>query len=124
MPVCFAKHCMKFTFRGFSGEMPPLLLMSSEPEEHCSRFWSISLNTDAGIHLVKRVEESKVSPRKISSSSSEAAIYLTATRGMGAPEPRICYERVESLCHSLNRPMLLYSALIGQVALFSHTLTS
>ena len=33
---------------------------------------------------------------------------------MGAPEVRICYERAESLCHSLNRPLLLYSALIGQ----------
>ena len=28
--------------------------------------------------------------------------------------PRICYERAESLCHSLNRPLLLYSALMGQ----------
>jgi tetratricopeptide (TPR) repeat protein len=26
----------------------------------------------------------------------------------------MCYERVESLCHSLNRPLLLYSALISQ----------
>ena len=24
---------------------------------------------------------------------------------MGAPEARICYERAESLCHSLNRPL-------------------
>jgi hypothetical protein len=29
---------------------------------------------------------------------AQAALYLTATRGMGAPEARICYERVESLC--------------------------
>ena len=27
---------------------------------------------------------------------------------------RICYERAEPLCHSLNRPLLLYVALIGQ----------
>jgi tetratricopeptide (TPR) repeat protein len=45
---------------------------------------------------------------------AEAAINLTVTRGLGAPEPRICYERVESLCHSVNRPVLLYSALIGK----------
>ena len=38
----------------------------------------------------------------------QAAAYLTATRGAGAPEARICYERAESLCHSLNRPLLLY----------------
>jgi serine/threonine protein kinase/predicted ATPase len=45
---------------------------------------------------------------------AEAAINLTVTRGMGAPEARICYERVESLCRSVNRPALLYSALIGK----------
>ena len=33
---------------------------------------------------------------------------------MSAPEARICWERAESLCHSLNRPLLLYSALQGQ----------
>jgi Protein kinase domain/NACHT domain len=44
----------------------------------------------------------------------QAALYLTATRGMAAPEARICYERAESLCHLLNRPLLLYVALMGQ----------
>src|SRR5271157_4583850 len=44
----------------------------------------------------------------------QAALYLTDTRGFAAPEARMCYERVESLCHSLNRPLLLYSALISQ----------
>jgi tetratricopeptide (TPR) repeat protein len=44
----------------------------------------------------------------------QAALYLTATRGMAAPEARICYERAESLSHSLNRPLDLYVALIGQ----------
>jgi tetratricopeptide (TPR) repeat protein len=44
----------------------------------------------------------------------QAGLYLTATRGLGASEARICYERAESLCHSLNRPLLLYLALIGQ----------
>jgi tetratricopeptide (TPR) repeat protein len=43
-----------------------------------------------------------------------AALYLTATRGLGAPEAGICYERAEALCRSLNRPLLLYSALSGQ----------
>jgi hypothetical protein len=43
----------------------------------------------------------------------QAAPYLTATRGLGALEARICYERAESLCHSLGRPLLLYT-LIGQ----------
>jgi hypothetical protein len=44
----------------------------------------------------------------------QAALYLSVTRGMQSPEVRICYERAESLCHSLNRPLLLYVALIGQ----------
>ena len=44
----------------------------------------------------------------------QAAPYLTATRGFGAPEARICCERAEPLCHSLNRPVLLHSALMGQ----------
>jgi adenylate cyclase len=45
---------------------------------------------------------------------TQAGFYLSTTRGLGVPEARICYERAECLCHSLNRPMLLYSALIGQ----------
>src|SRR5260370_20740439 len=45
----------------------------------------------------------------------QAAAYLTATRGLGAPEARTCYERAEPLCHWLGRPLLLYVALIGQL---------
>jgi hypothetical protein len=44
----------------------------------------------------------------------QAGLYLTATRGYAAPEVRFCYERAESLCHSLDRPLLLYLALISQ----------
>jgi hypothetical protein len=44
----------------------------------------------------------------------QTGLYLTATRGYSAPEALICYERAESLCDSLNRPLLLYFALIGQ----------
>jgi hypothetical protein len=44
----------------------------------------------------------------------QAGLYLTATRGLGAPEAQVCYERAESLCHSLNRPLPLFVALIGQ----------
>jgi tetratricopeptide (TPR) repeat protein len=45
---------------------------------------------------------------------TQSGTYLTFTRGFSAPEARICYERVESLCHSLNRPLLLFTALQGQ----------
>jgi hypothetical protein len=44
----------------------------------------------------------------------QAGLYLTATRGFAAPEARVCYERAEALCHSLHRPLALYSALMGQ----------
>jgi serine/threonine protein kinase len=44
----------------------------------------------------------------------QAATYLTAIRGLGASEARICCERAESLCDSLDRPLLLYVSLIGQ----------
>ncbi|MBV8967431.1 MAG: hypothetical protein JO331_00005, partial [Verrucomicrobia bacterium] len=49
----------------------------------------------------------------------QAGMYLAATRGVSASEARICYDRAESLCHSLNRPLLLYAALMGQWR-FSH----
>ena len=44
----------------------------------------------------------------------EAGQHLTATRGFSAAEARICYERAEPLCHSLNRLLFLYAALMGQ----------
>jgi predicted ATPase len=44
----------------------------------------------------------------------QAGLYLTLTRGLGASEARVCYERAEPLCHSLNRPELLYSGLMNQ----------
>ena len=45
---------------------------------------------------------------------TQAALYLSALRGHASLDARICYERVESLCNSLNRPQLLYVALTGQ----------
>jgi tetratricopeptide (TPR) repeat protein len=44
----------------------------------------------------------------------QAGLYLTHTRGLSAVDARICYERTESLCYSLNRPLLLYLVLQGQ----------
>ena len=44
----------------------------------------------------------------------QAALNLTAIRE-SAPEAKICYERAESLCHSLNQPRLLYVCLMGQL---------
>jgi hypothetical protein len=45
---------------------------------------------------------------------TQAGLYLTAARGLASPEARICWERTEPLCRSLERPVLLYSALAGQ----------
>jgi serine/threonine protein kinase/predicted ATPase len=44
----------------------------------------------------------------------QAGLYLMLTRGLGAPEARICYEHAEPLCHFLNRPLLLYSGLMNR----------
>ena len=44
----------------------------------------------------------------------QAGLYLAATRGMAAPEALACYERAETLCQSLGRPLLLSVALTGQ----------
>jgi serine/threonine protein kinase/tetratricopeptide (TPR) repeat protein len=44
----------------------------------------------------------------------QAGLYLTSTRGMGAHETGVCYERAEPLCLSLNDPRLLCLALMGQ----------
>jgi Protein kinase domain/NACHT domain/MalT-like TPR region len=51
----------------------------------------------------------------------QAGLYLTTTRGYPTPEARICYERAERLCHSLNRPLLLYAPLEGQWRYSLHT---
>jgi hypothetical protein len=51
----------------------------------------------------------------------QAGMYLAATRGFAASEAQICYDRAEPLCHSLNRPLLLYAALMGQWRFSNHT---
>jgi len=51
----------------------------------------------------------------------QAGQYLAAVRGLGAPGVRNCYERAEPLCHSLDRPLLQYVALLGQ---WRHTLVT
>src|SRR5258707_300257 len=51
----------------------------------------------------------------------QAGLYLTVTRGFGAPETGICYERAEPLCHSVNRPRLLFMELLGQVRYTLHS---
>jgi adenylate cyclase len=43
----------------------------------------------------------------------QAGQYLTATQGLGSREARICCERAEPLCHLLNRPLALFSVLLG-----------
>ena len=51
----------------------------------------------------------------------QAGSYLTATRGLGASEARICYQRAEPLCRLLSRPLLLCVALTGQWRFSLHT---
>jgi hypothetical protein len=115
MLVCFAKRCMKFTFREFQrekacfaanalGARGALLSVLVHFFEH-GRWGSLvethtegqSLNSEDQLFILM-----------------QAALYLTATRGLASVDAHFCYERAESLCHSLNRPQLLYPALIGQ----------
>jgi serine/threonine protein kinase len=51
----------------------------------------------------------------------QAGSLLTFTRGYAAPEARLCYEGAEPLCKALNRPVLLYWALLGR---FLHSLVT
>ncbi len=106
---------MKFTFREFSGEMPTfaakvlgareaLLSVLVHFFEH-GRWGSPVETVDEGQSLTAEDQLFIL---------MQAGLYLTATRGNAAPEAHICYERAEPLCHSLNRPLLLYLALIGQ----------
>jgi tetratricopeptide (TPR) repeat protein len=67
-----------------------------------------------GSFVETAVEEQRLSAEDRLLVLMQAAPYLTATRGLGTPEARICYERAEPLCHSLGRPLPLYVALIGQ----------
>jgi predicted ATPase len=57
---------------------------------------------------------------------TQSGLYLTATRGMGAPEAWTCYKRAEPLCHLLNRPVLLYCALLAQwrYSLYTDTMSA
>ena len=52
---------------------------------------------------------------------TQATLYLAVTRGPAAPEMRICCELAEPLCHSLNRPLLLYVTLLGHWRFSLHT---
>src|SRR5260221_14727532 len=100
MPVYFERRCMKFTSRGFSEEMPPSLLISSVPEERCSRFWFISSNKDAGDHPLKWRLRGRGSRRKISSLfSCRRGLYQTPRRESQAPRGGVFNKSEETFCN-------------------------
>jgi hypothetical protein len=74
-----------------------------------------------GSFVETAVEEQSLTPEDRLFILMQAGQYLTAMRGMAAPEARICYERAEPLCHLLGRPLLLYLALTGQWRYSFHT---
>jgi serine/threonine protein kinase/predicted ATPase len=67
-----------------------------------------------GSFLEPDVEPQSLTPDDQLFLLTQTGLYLTHTRGLGAPEARICYENAEPLCHSLNRPELLYPVLMSQ----------
>jgi len=64
--------------------------------------------------VVKGNEENSLSEGDELFILMQTALNLSATRGLSTSEARLCYGRAESLCHTLNRPDLLYVSLIGQ----------
>jgi predicted ATPase len=63
------------------------------------------------------VEQQSLSPDDRVYLLLQAALYLTVTKETQAPEVRICYERAEKLCLSVNRLFLskfFYSTLVGR----------
>jgi hypothetical protein len=83
--------------------------------ERCCRFLIIFFENGRWSSLVQpSLEGQDLNAEDQSFVLVEAGTYLTATRGFSAQEARICYQRVESLCHSLNHPLLLFTALMGQ----------
>src|SRR5260370_10226007 len=122
MPVSFAKRCMKFTFRGFSGgdasyagkvleARGALLSVLAHFFEHGR--WESPVEMGVGGQSLSLEDQLFI--------LMQAGLYLTATRGLSAPDARICYERAEPLCHSLDRPLLLCVALIGEWRYSLHT---
>ena len=105
---------MKFTFPGFSEKMPALRLTFLEPG-------GALLSTP--IHFFEHGRwgspvETGVEGQRLTAEDQlfilmQAGEYLRATRGFATAEAQTCYQRVESLCHSLNRPLPV-SAFIGQ----------
>jgi len=91
-----------------------LRLTFLERQGHCSLFWFISEHGRWGSPVETAFEEQSLTAEDQLFILMQAAKYLTNTRGLGAPEARICYERAEPLCHSLNQPRLLCLALRGQ----------
>jgi hypothetical protein len=93
--TCFAARIL--------GARETLLLVLAHFFEH--ERWSSALNV--GVEAQSLTAEDQLFILM------QAGLYLTATRGFGAPEAQICYQRVESLSHSLGR-LVPHSALVGQ----------
>jgi hypothetical protein len=93
--------CFAAKFLGATG---PLLSVLSHFFEH-GRWGSLVKTATQGQNLTAKDQLFLL---------MQSGLYLTATRGLGAPEARICYERAEPLCHALNDFRLLYVALTGQ----------
>jgi serine/threonine protein kinase len=73
-------------------------------------------------HQVKvGVDEQSLTPEDQLFILMQAAQYLTTARGLAASEVRICYERAESLSHSVDSSAVRYVALLGQ---WRHTIVT
>ena len=102
MPVYFAKRSTKFTFHAFSEEMPPLLLTSEGARGALLSVLACFFERGHWGSPIKTGEGHSLTAEDRLFILMEAGPDLAATRGFSAPETQICYERAETLCHSLN----------------------
>ena len=63
--------------------------------------------------IARGVEAQSLTPEDQLFILMQARLYLTAIRGFAEPEAHSCYERAESLCLSLNKPLVLFATLRG-----------
>ena len=103
--------------------MPPLHPRSSGLGGHCFRQLQLDFfqNGRWGSPVQTGVAGQRLTAEDQLLILAQAGVHLTTTRGFAAPEAHVCFERAEPLCHSLNRPLLLYSALTGQWLYSLHT---
>ena len=122
MPAYFARRCMTFTFariqRGNASFASKVLGARGALLSVLIHFFE---NGRWGSPVEQGVEGQRLTAEDQLFILMQAAHTSNDHARIAAPEQQICYERAESLCHSLNRPLLLLCGADRSVALFTVT---